>query len=268
MANTDILQPAVPVPLMATTGSDITLRVSVTETDRNTYLRELTWYHNGVKINPTSNTRLNLTSDNTSLTISSVTDSDSGQYSVQYDGLRLYPYDSGCERQALDLFRHYPLLAPAVLYLSTDGESKTVTTSTLNESQSLHKQLFNETTTSVELAVDIDQFTAVDYLKYVSDHWFRNGVLLPASVETSFLPQQAKLNFNNPSLLDNGVYETQLRISKLTCDNPSPYTGFMGTSIAIIRSDVQQLLYYGNCSCVQFRFNAVHIIIYFIQKLH
>ena len=66
-----------PVPLMATTGSDITLRVSVTETDRNTYLRELTWYHNGVKINPTSNTRLNLTSDNTSLTISSVTDSDS-----------------------------------------------------------------------------------------------------------------------------------------------------------------------------------------------
>ena len=107
---------------MATTGSDITLRVSVTETDRNTYLRELTWYHNGVKINPTSNTRLNLTSDNTSLSISSVTDSDSGQYSVQYDGLRLYPYDSGCERQALDLFRHYPLLAPAVLYLSTDGE--------------------------------------------------------------------------------------------------------------------------------------------------
>ena len=123
MSNTDILQPAVPVPLMATTGSDITLRVSVTETDRNTYLRELTWYHNGVKINPTSNTRLNLTSDNTSLTISSVTDSDSGQYSVQYDGLRLYPYDSGCERQALDLFRHYPLLAPAVLHLSTDGEN-------------------------------------------------------------------------------------------------------------------------------------------------
>ena len=108
---------------MATSGSDITLRVSVTETDRNTYLRELTWYHNGVKINPTSNTRLNLTSDNTSLSISSVTDSDSGQYSVQYDGLRIYPYDSGCERQALDLFRHYPLLAPAVLYLSTNGEN-------------------------------------------------------------------------------------------------------------------------------------------------
>ena len=109
-----------------------------------------------------------------------------------------------------------------------------------------HNYLFNGTSSNV----DIDQCTTVDYLKYVSDHWYRNGVLLPASVETSFLSQQAKLNFDNPSLLDIGVYETQLRIStysKLTCDNPSPYTGFMGTSIAIIRSDVQQLLYYGNC---------------------
>ena len=156
MANTDILQPAVPVPLMATTGSDITLRVSVTETDRNTYLRELTWYHNGVKINPTSNTRLNLTSDNTSLTISSVTDSDSGQYSVQYDGLRLYPYDSGCERQALDLFRHYPLLAPAVLYLSTDGENYTVTSITTSVdcqllSQAVFRNVNNTLTSSVPL---------------------------------------------------------------------------------------------------------------------
>ena len=119
----DILQPAVPVPLMATTGSDVTLRVNVTETDKNTYLRELTWYHNGVKVNLTSNTRLNLSSDNTSLSISSVTDSDAGEYTVQYDGLRIYPHDAGCERQMLDLFRHYPLLAPAVLYLSTDGET-------------------------------------------------------------------------------------------------------------------------------------------------
>ena len=108
---------------MATIGSDVTLRVNVTETDRNTYLRELTWYHNGVKINPTSNTRLNLSSDNTSLSISSVTDSDAGEYTVQYDGLRLYPHDAGCERHTLELFRHYPLLAPAVLYLSTDGEN-------------------------------------------------------------------------------------------------------------------------------------------------
>ena len=141
----------------------------------------------------------------------------------------------------------------AVLYLSTDGENKTATTRTpivSNAPLLTHKQLFNETTTSIELAVDIDQCTTVDYFKYVTDNWFRNGVLLPSTVETSFHSQQVKLSFDNPSLLDNGVYETQLRIStysKLTCDYLSPYTGFMGTSTAIIRSNVQQLLYYGNC---------------------
>ena len=247
MSNTDILQPAVPVPLMATTGSDITLRVSVTETDRNTYLRELTWYHNGVKINPTSNTRLNLTSDNTSLTISSVTDSDSGQYSVQYDGLRLYPYDSGCERQALDLFRHYPLLAPAVLYLSTDGENcnnykyfnyhfipgSVIMNNTRPSPLTAWNQenVFNKSTTAVTLGVNIDH-----YIQYMFVQWFQNGVPVSASHYPIKYPQ-VKLTIQNPIPINIGVYEIQLRIStysKLTCNNPSPYTGFMGTSIAVI----------------------------------
>ena len=230
---------------MATTGSDITLRVSVTETDRNTYLRELTWYHNGVKINPTSNTRLNLTSDNTSLSISSVTDSDSGQYSVQYDGLRLYPYDSGCEKQALDLFRHYPLLAPTVLYLSTN-ETKTVTDETTTASLKFKQMFINETSTSVTLSVKIDKFFAVNYFQYISVRWFHNGVLLPATcVKTSFNCYYAELIIDDPSLFDVGVYETQLTIkiySKLTCDNRLPYIRFMGTSCTV-RSDVQQLIY-------------------------
>ena len=243
---------------MATTGSDIALRVSVTETDRNTYLRELTWYHNGVKINPTSNTRLNLTSDNTSLSISSVTDSDSGHYSVQYDGLRRYPYDSGCERQTLDLFRHYPLLAPAVLYLSTNGEF-----SSIRQSPSvIRKQLFNETTTTVELAVYVDCLTTNEYQNYF--FWLFNGnsffSLFSKRHKTTLYSQQAKLYVDNPSLLDAGVYETLLwttTYSKLTCDNPFPYTWFMGTNYVIIRSDIQQLLYYGNL----FQFNFVIIII-------
>ena len=128
-----------------------------------------------------------------------------------------------------------------------------------------HKNLFNGTSSNVELLVN----TATDDYLDVPDHWFHNGVLLPTTARTTILTQQAKLTLDNPFTLDIGVYETQLRInthSKLTCDNPSPYTGFMGTSTAIIRSDVQQLLYYGNC--VQLRFDAVHIKIYLIQKLH
>ena len=121
--NTGILQPAVPVPVQTTVGTDVTLRVNVTETTTNTYLRELNWYHNGQKINPDSNTRFNLSSDNTSMTITSVTDEDGGEYLVQFDGLRLYPYDQVCERQTLSMLRQYPLLAPAVLFISTNGES-------------------------------------------------------------------------------------------------------------------------------------------------
>ena len=110
-----------------------------------------------------------------------------------------------------------------------------------------HKNLFNGTSLNVELIVN----TAADEYLDVSDQWFHNGDLLAATAKTTFLSHQAKLTLDNPFTLDIGVYETQLRIStysKLTCDNPSPYTGwFIGTSTAIIRSDVQQLLYYGNC---------------------
>ena len=106
------------------------------------------------------------------------------------------------------------------------------------------KNLFNSTSSKVDILVNI---TADDYID-VSYHWFHNAISFP--VKTTFQPQQVKLTIDNPSLLnDPGVYETQLRTtiySKLTCDNPSPYTGFMGTSTVIIRSDIQQLLYYGN----------------------
>ena len=101
------------------------------------------------------------------------------------------------------------------------------------------KNLFNSTSPKVNISVNI---TTDDYLG-VSYHWFHNGISLPTSSKTTFQPQQVKLTLDNPSLLNDGVYETQLRTSthsKLTCDNPSPYTGFMGTSTVIIRSDIQQ----------------------------
>ena len=107
------------------------------------------------------------------------------------------------------------------------------------------KNLFNSTFSMVDISINI---TADDYID-VSYHWFHNGIPLPTLSKTTFQPQQVKLTLDNPSLLNDGVYETQLRTSthsKLTCDNPSPYTGFMGTSTVIIRSDIQQLLYYGN----------------------
>ena len=113
------------------------------------------------------------------------------------------------------------------------------------------KNLFNSTSPKVDISVNI---TTDDYLG-VSYRWFHNGIPLPTSAKTTFQPQQVKLTLDNPSLLNDGVYETQLRTSthsKLTCDNPSTYNWFMGTSTVMIKSDIQQLLYYGNL--VQFNF--------------
>ena len=109
------------------------------------------------------------------------------------------------------------------------------------------KYLFNSTSPKVDISVNI---TTDDYLG-VSYHWFHNGISLPTSSKTTFQPQQVKLTLDNPSLLNDGVYETQLRTSthsKLTCDNLSQYFifWFIGTSTVIIRSDIQQLMYYGN----------------------
>ena len=80
------------------------------------------------------------------------------------------------------------------------------------------KNLFNSISSKVDISVNI---TTDDYLG-VSYHWFHNAISFP--VKTTFRPQQVKLTIDNSSLLNDGVYETQLRTtiySKLTCDNPS-----------------------------------------------
>ena len=109
--------------------------------------------------------------------------------------------------------------------------------------------MFNASTSNVELVVNIDQSTADDYL--ISDFWFRNGNPLPSAAKTAFHPQfdkTARLIIQSPITLDIGLYETQLKVnkySKITCDNPSPYTSFLGTNYAAIESSIQQLLYSG-----------------------
>ena len=108
------------------------------------------------------------------------------------------------------------------------------------------ENVFNKSTTAVTLGVNIDH-----YIQNMFVQWFQNGVPVSASHESSFYPikyLQAKLTIQNPIPINIGVYEVQLRVStlKLTCDNPSPYTGFMGTSIAVIGTNTQKLQYSGN----------------------
>ena len=103
-----------------------------------------------------------------------------------------------------------------------------------------------KSTTAVTLGVNIEY-----YIQYMFVQWFQNGVAVSDSHESSFYPikyPQAKLTIQNPIPIHIGVYEVQLRVgtSRVTCNNPSSYTRFMGTSTAVTGTNTQKLLYSGN----------------------
>ena len=103
----------------------VTLQVNITSTTTFTrdYLRLLTWYHNGVEIVPTSGGTISLSSDNTTLTIVNTSSSHSGEYEVQFAGLRVYPYSYLCEKETIAILRQYPLLSPVAFYVySSSGK--------------------------------------------------------------------------------------------------------------------------------------------------
>ena len=128
-----LLSPVGPTDVQYNISDAVTLRVNITPTGTFTrdYLRDLTWYHNGVQINPGSYrhywyyyyyTTISLSSDNTTLTITNARQSDAGVYHVQFAGLRIYPYNKLCEEETLALLRHYPVLSPVVFNVYTNGK--------------------------------------------------------------------------------------------------------------------------------------------------
>lgn len=113
-----------------------------------------------------------------------------------------------------------------------------------------HTQAFNSSTASITLAANIDlheQYTIDDRSPI---QWFRNGIPLSSTtfIFHPYIDQQSKVTLQNPTWLDIGVYETQLRTNLseyLICNSPTSYIGFIGTNISIIGNDVQKLLYSG-----------------------
>jgi len=97
------------------------VNITPTATFTRNYLRALTWYYNGVKIIPTSQGSISLSSDNTTLTITNILRSHSGVYEVRFAGLRIYPYNYWCEEKTLAILRHYPLLSPVTFYVFNTG---------------------------------------------------------------------------------------------------------------------------------------------------
>ena len=109
-----------------TPSEDVTLKVGHTPSSRflSYYFRLLTWYHDGVELEDGG--RIILSDFNTTITITATSEDDSGVYEAKYDGLLRRPYNKVCEAIAMDLFRNYPLLKPAVFHLYTDPGGKSL----------------------------------------------------------------------------------------------------------------------------------------------
>ena len=84
------------------------------------YLRELNWYYNGNKISNSSKYIIN--NGNKTLVINNITDEDIGEYSVRFDGLRLYHYNKRCEDKIVQILRILPVLSPLNFIVSFNGK--------------------------------------------------------------------------------------------------------------------------------------------------
>ena len=69
--------------------------------------------------------------NNKTLVITDITDEYYGEYSVRFDGLRLYHYNRNCEQKIIQSLRHYPVLSTVVFKVSFDGKYSIHVTVTL-----------------------------------------------------------------------------------------------------------------------------------------
>ena len=108
--------------MTASIGSSVTLTVEQTSTEGLNYLRNLQWYFDGIPIQNTLIPTYSISTDGLSLTISNLQELYSGEYHLQYDGLRLYQYSPNCEQHTIEFLREYPLFAPAVMKLQVGSK--------------------------------------------------------------------------------------------------------------------------------------------------
>ena len=120
-----LLQPLGPTSVPYSPPETITLRLNITQSSSSSsrkYLRALTWYHNGTKIFTSSDSRISLSSDNTTVTITTTSAADAGVYHAEFAGLSLYPFNELCEMETLAIPRHYPILSPVVFKVYVSGK--------------------------------------------------------------------------------------------------------------------------------------------------
>uniref|UniRef100_A0A1X7SPR1 Ig-like domain-containing protein n=1 Tax=Amphimedon queenslandica TaxID=400682 RepID=A0A1X7SPR1_AMPQE len=210
------------------------------------YLRELNWYYNGNKILNSIKHLIN--NGNKTLVINNITDEDIGEYSVRFDGLRLYHYNKKYEDKLLQLLRVYPVLSPLIFIVSYNGIH--------NTAPIIHTDVITR------FSNESSSVTLTSYLKKYSNEGsvslYHNGNLLFSGVTSGILGSSSNPHYNytinHPSITDSGYYEFQFVLnpysvlSSLNCpssyQNFLTYSTFLGLSGISLDQSVQKLEYY------------------------
>ena len=238
--------------------------MDTTDTTVTEYLRELNWYYNGNKISNSSKHLIN--NGNKTLVINNITDEDTGEYSVRFDGLRLYHYNKKCEDKIVQILRGFPVLRPLNFIVSFNGNKHTIKLDYYNF-LGIH---INENSPPVIYTDVITGFsnesssvTLTNYFKEYSNEGsvslYHNGNLLFSRVTSGILESSSNPHYNytinHPSITDSGYYEFQFVLnpysvlSSLNCpssyQNFLTYSTFLGMNGIPLDHSVQKLEYYG-----------------------
>ena len=250
-------------PTFVSYQSNETLKLQVNITQRSfadRFLWELTWYHNGLIINGSNDPRVSLSSDNTTLTISSTKETDAGVCEVKYAGLRVYPYDRTCEYETLSLVGHYPLLSPAIFYVQAVGKELINILVAIMLSDKLcdlftgiepikvsdeykpraHFTTPDATVTFVSSAITlrVDGRNPSSYADVIYITWYFNGEIngLPLGVSVALMEKTPSsflqvLTIENPGIQHSGIYQAVLWMNPYTYlsqfDCPRGYADFI-----------------------------------------
>jgi hypothetical protein len=212
-----------------TDGSDINLTVIVTNSPITKYLRELNWYFNGLRINANSDIHFNILNNNKTLIISNISQDYFGEYSVQFDGLILYPYNRNCELKTLESLRDYPVLNALVFSVSSNGIK-------------VHQYSRDVDTKVVSFTTDATTVTMTTNnnrdIHDTSMRLYHNGGTVLPRVTTSGILVHTRphydITINDPTIHYTGYYEFQyvttssLILSSYSC--PSIYNTFYSSS--------------------------------------
>ena len=196
--------------VQATRGENLTLQIETLDYDVVKSLLELTWYHNNRVILPRNDSRVSLSSDNRTLTVTNFTSSYAGAYKVQFNQLFAHPYDEECKNEVLSLMRNSYVFKPSIFCVNVKKndcfDSEIAENPVTITVQNLDSNIQGNFPQNLSLKA-IGIATNSKVLEHSSFVWYRSGYQLQPSNLSPLQQHYNNLSFTQELHLFNISYE-------------------------------------------------------------